>query len=535
MKISKFIKSNSLILALSIIMVGCIENDLPYPDIQANFTNIKAEYQYQEATIDSINRTVTLFLTDTADIKNVNITEYTLSEGATLVSPEITGGIDLSQPLNVTLKLYREYNWEISAIQPIERYFTFDQQVGTAIIDVESRYVKAYISKSADITKVTIKSIKLGSSQSTISPNITDTVIDFSNPVTVYVNDYGRTEDWTIYVENKSVKTSRIDAWTQVAWVYGIAEAGNDNGVEYRLESDTVWHRVPVESITHNGGEFTARIIHLEPETKYYARTYSNNEYGEEVEFTTGSIVQVPNSSFDEWWWDGKIWYPSAENDSTPFWGTGNKGSSIANKYITEQTSETATGNGYAARLETKIILSRLAAGNIFTGDYIKNDGMNGVLDFGRKFTQRPTKLKGYYKYDCQTINKSNSSLEVMKNMVGQPDTCSIWIALTDWEGPFQIRTNPKNQQLFDENDAHVIAYGRFQRGETNKAYPNYEPFEIELNYRDTKRVPTHIVIAASASKYGDFFTGGGGSTLYIDEFELVYDYDDDDPIKIGK
>lgn len=444
MKIYKFIKSNLLILVASTVMVGCIENDLPYPDIQANFTNIKAEYQ-DNCAIDTVNRTVKLYLNDSADITNVNITEYTLSEGATLVAPEITGGIDLSKPLNVTLKLYREYNWEISAIQATN------------------------------------------------------------------------------------------EAWSKVAWVHGSAEDGKDYGVEYRKATENTWTKVPKNWITHNGSKFTARIIHLEPETKYFARTYSDNEYNNEIEFTTGAIVQVPNSSFDEWWWDGKIWYPSAENDSTPFWGTGNKGSSIANKYITEQTSETATGNGYAARLETKIILSRLAAGNIFTGDYIKNDGMNGVLDFGRKFTQRPTKLKGYYKYDCQTINKSNSSLEVMKNMVGQPDTCSIWIALTDWKGPFQIRTNPKNQQLFDENDAHVIAYGRFQRGETNKAYPNYDPFEIELNYRDTKRVPTHIVIAASASKYGDFFTGGGGSTLYIDEFELVYDYDDDDPIKISK
>ena len=534
MKISKYIKSNSLILALSILMVGCIENDLPYPDIQANFTNIKAEHQYQDAVIDSVNRTVTLFLTDTADIKNVNITEYTLSEGATLVSPEITGGIDLSQPLNVTLKLYREYNWEISAVQPIERYFTFDQQVGTAIIDVENRYVKAYISKSADITKVTIKSIKLGSSQSTISLNINDTVIDFSNPVTVYVNDYGRTEEWTICIENKSVKTSRIDAWSQVAWVYGIAEAGNDNGVEYRLASDSEWTKVPAEWVTHDDGNFTARIIHLEPNTTYIARSYSNNEYGEDIEFTTGAIVQVPNSSFDEWWQDGKVWCPWTEGGQ-PYWGTGNKGAATVGQSNSVPTDDTATGPGLAAKLETKYIVIRLAAGNIFTGDYVKTDGTNGILDFGREFNQRPTKLKGYYKYDCKTINKSNSSLEVIKNMVGQPDTCSVWIALTDWETPFQIRTNPKDQQLFDENASHVIAYGRFQMGENNPKYPNYEPFEVMLNYRDTQRVPKYIVIAASASKYGDFFTGGNGSTLYIDEFELVYDYNDDDPIKIGK
>jgi hypothetical protein len=31
--------------------------------------------------------------------------------------------------------------------------------------------------------------------------------------------------------------------------------------------------------------------------------------------------------------------------------------------------------------------------------------------------------------------------------------------------------------------------------------------------------------LVASASKYGDYFTGGEGSLLTIDEFEFDYDY----------
>jgi hypothetical protein len=66
------------------------------------------------------------------------------------------------------------------------------------------------------------------------------------------------------------------------------------------------------------------------------------------------------------------------------------------------------------------------------------------------------------------------------------------------------------------------VAYGSFQSGQT---IPNYIPFEIELDYRATNRVPTYIMIVASASKYGDYFTGGVGSVLYIDDLELLYDY----------
>jgi hypothetical protein len=43
------------------------------------------------------------------------------------------------------------------------------------------------------------------------------------------------------------------------------------------------------------------------------------------------------------------------------------------------------------------------------------------------------------------------------------------------------------------------------------------------LKYRSS-RTPKYIVIVGAASRYGDYFTGGKGSVLKLDEFELVYD-----------
>ena len=51
-----------------------------------------------------------------------------------------------------------------------------------------------------------------------------------------------------------------------------------------------------------------------------------------------------------------------------------------------------------------------------------------------------------------------------------------------------------------------------------------YKEFTIELEYRDTERKPTYVLIVATASKYADYFTGGNGSTLYIDEFEFLFE-----------
>jgi hypothetical protein len=35
---------------------------------------------------------------------------------------------------------------------------------------------------------------------------------------------------------------------------------------------------------------------------------------------------------------------------------------------------------------------------------------------------------------------------------------------------------------------------------------------------------PTHILVVASSSKYGDFFTGGVGSTMVLDNMKLIYE-----------
>lgn len=131
----------------------------------------------------------------------------------------------------------------------------------------------------------------------------------------------------------------------------------------------------------------------------------------------------------------------------------------------------------------------------------------------------RPTKLRGYVKYKSVPIDYAQAPYE---NLKGQPDTCIIWCALVDSAEPFEIRTSPSDRQLFNPDGPEVIAYGSFQSG---KDIPSYVPFEIELNYRSTSRVPKYILMVASASKYGDYFTGGNGSDLYIDDFELSYDY----------
>jgi hypothetical protein len=53
----------------------------------------------------------------------------------------------------------------------------------------------------------------------------------------------------------------------------------------------------------------------------------------------------------------------------------------------------------------------------------------------------------------------------------------------------------------------------------------NYTQFEFTIDYNSTSRVPKYILLTASASKYGDYFVGGSGAVLYLDDIELLYDY----------
>ena len=223
--------------AITLVASGCLKNDIPYPLIQAAFTSIEAEHQAGTPIIDTKNQMVTLRLDEQANIKQVMIKSYTITEGAT-ISNDIKGGLNLSgEPYSVVLSLYQDYTWVITAQQVIERYFTLAGQVGSSIIDVPGKRVVAYVPKSADLTQVQVTSAKLGPAEvSTMTPDLNNQTADFSSPVKVKVNYHNTVEEWTIYVERseQDVQLSSADAWTRVIWLYGSAEAGKTNGFEYR-------------------------------------------------------------------------------------------------------------------------------------------------------------------------------------------------------------------------------------------------------------------------------------------------------------
>ena len=125
--------------------------------------------------------------------------------------------------------------------------------------------------------------------------------------------------------------------------------------------------------------------------------------------------------------------------------------------------------------------------------------------------------MKGYYKYSPKAIDKVK---DPYKDMMGQMDQCQILVFLTDWDKQFRVNTNIK--QFVDlENDPGIIALGQLN---SSRIDDDYVSFTLPLVYRSNTRIPKYIVVAGASSRYGDYFTGGRGSVLLIDEFELIYD-----------
>lgn len=514
-----------IFLLFAAVMAGCIKNDLPYPRIQQNIIAIAAEGELSAAQIDSSSFTATVMLKEQTDIENVRFSEFAVTPGAE-ADPDLSQGVyDMTKPIVVNVSRYQTYQWMVKAQQNIERYFTVEGQVGETVIDVVGRRVIVDVPETADLAKLKVTSIKLGPADiTTLTPAIGEGEYDFSHPVRVDVSAHGRSEEWTIYVQQTEVlvATDAVDAWSCVIWAYGSCQEGMTGGFRYRKAGDDAWIDVDKSFVVQNGGSFSCHIPHLEPLTEYEVMAVGDGENGNVMNATTQPTAVIPDAGFDEWWLNGKIWCPWNENGER-FWDTGNTGAATLGNSNVQPSDYTPTGQGQSAELKTVFVglfgIGKLAAGSIYTGSFQKVDGTNGILDFGRPWSLRPTRLRGYYQYKTAPIDYASTEWEALK---GVPDSCHIYVALTDWTAPYEIRTNPKNRQLFDKNADYVIGYGELIFGGT---MDDYQEFTIDIKYKSTSKVPSYLQITAAASKYGDFFTGGTGAVLYVDDFSFDYDY----------
>lgn len=310
---------------------------------------------------------------------------------------------------------------------------------------------------------------------------------------------------------------------------------------QYKKTTDTEWTEIDPGLIKDDPTTltFSYRLNHLDLNTEYEFRATSDKDKAEgktaEVKTfkTFASEGIINNLDLDDWYADGDAWYPNASSSSADWvWDTANGGTKSLSVYPTnpESTIVAVSGEGKrAAKMVSQYASVKFAAGNIYTGKFAKvNLGeMGAELDWGVTFSSRPLALRGWYRYEPQVVNEDvGAGYEFMQ---GKNDICQIQIFLTDWTAPFRVKAYSSGSVFVDFNNNYILAHGEITSDENTVGKDGntngYIPFVIPLEYRSLTQ-PTYLVISAAASRYGDYFTGGRGSTLYLDELELIYDPD---------
>lgn len=270
------------------------------------------------------------------------------------------------------------------------------------------------------------------------------------------------------------------------------------------------------------------------------------------VEFSVTSPWEIPNLGFENWTdqtsgyvsasiLSGTYSYTSPNQDaSNVYWESGNLGAAVADAVLTDKEATPAiSGSTYAAVLKSqwagKVGIGAFAAGSIYSGYPESVSSSGATLKYGRPYQGYPTHLRGYYKYTPGSVNYVGDRTPSDGLQSGETDQFVINIALCTKQQTVVSTTSSVVTYPFD--DSSVFAYGTYYSSETKdetgetssvELLNGYVPFKITLNYKESapKDGSFYILIMASSSRYGDYFTGSTSSVLYIDEFSLDYDYD---------
>lgn len=367
--------------------------------------------------------------------------------------------------------------------------------------------------------------------------------------VTVEVEETMHTYTYTFVVSQQATNNATLsaNAWAKFAYLSAsnvTAASGaalNNLKLQYRQQGTETW--TDLETTSTGEGEsttYTATATSLTASTTYEYRLAGDNEFATpSQQFTTDVATELYNGNFDNWYQNGSTWYAGVSG--TSFWDSSNPGTTTgagAAVGINPTTGvtdpvHTAGTNAHAACLRSQHVsinilittIEKFAAASLYVGAFDGLEGTNGArINFGQPFTARPTSLHGFFQYAPAKVgSKDVGNSGVLKE--GDDDVCSIFIILS--KGTYQVNNTDVSTLLTEakvKDSDQFIAYGELPADQCVTTNGQWKEFNIPLKYKNLTEKPTHLIIVCTASKYGDYFTGGDGSTLYVDDFSLVYD-----------
>lgn len=241
-------------------------------------------------------------------------------------------------------------------------------------------------------------------------------------------------------------------------------------------------------------------------------------------------------------------------------WASGNSGyllTGVATDPLSYPTVSVDGGidGGKAVKLETKStgnfgeqVKMPIAAGNLFLGSFDVANAVSRPLEatrFGLPFGRRPVTFKGHYKYKPGTGDfKAKDQNGKTVTIPGRMDEGDIYAVLYKSQGLHKEVLNGNNVLT----SGNIIAMARVQVVPTDHFVSFEIPFQYDnahsvqwpdFIYRDASEDNTtgryltfngeemndykyNLAVVFTSSKYGAYFAGSVGSTLYVDQVEVV-------------
>lgn len=236
---------------------------------------------------------------------------------------------------------------------------------------------------------------------------------------------------------------------------------------------------------------------------------------------------KVLKYSFEEW-------KEGSNNDEllpTDLWAGSAAGAGIlGGTLLKKEAKEDGT---YAAKLITfeypnkpDALIPKITAGSIFIGKFGMSSAFTDRLSctkFGLDAETvglggKPLRFKGVYKYESGSNYLDASNYEDVKP-VDIKDKGQIQAVL------YKVQTGEDGKEIV--LTGHDVNTSELRVAVANiivEDIKEYTPFNIEFEYLQEydRNAKYKFAIVCSSSKDGDLFKGAGGSTLIVDEFEVI-------------
>ena len=256
--------------------------------------------------------------------------------------------------------------------------------------------------------------------------------------------------------------------------------------------------------------------------------TVVSEDYGTTTTYTVSVPAKQTSLLFSfENWTDG------GNNDTLlpeETWASSAAGASLlGGSLLKKETNEDGT---FAAKMMTfeypgqaNSLIPKITAGSIFMGTFdmlpaLMGDRLSctkfGVSAASIGLTSRPVRFRGMYKYTAgeKYLNATDPTNIIETEDVDQGSIVAVLYKAKDASGADITLTG------HDVNTSeHIVAYAMVTAENTD----DYQTFDVEFTNNGYEAgVDYKFAIVCSSSIQGDTFKGAGGSTLIVDELQVI-------------